>query len=311
MTNISVDTALMKHNDAGLVTATCVSGRFAPSVLTRAWLMSEGENMLTRQGIERARYDVQAILQAVLGVNTIDLYIDRERSVTQSEYDRCMAFITRRGRREPLQYILGEVDFCGLSFFVSPGVFIPRPETELIIEAISSRAILPRSILDLCTGSGALAISLATRFPEALATAIDCSEIALDVARSNQKRHDTHVSFLKGDLFGPLQQDQFDLIVCNPPYISINDCDKIDREVLEYEPHLALFSQDEGHRHLAQILMKAPEFLQKNGYLFLEIGIGQSSWLLDFVKEATPFSAQCIKDWAGIDRIAVCQWIKS
>jgi len=276
-------------------------------------LLLEGENRLVNQGIERPRHEVQQLLQAVLGVNKIDLYIDRKRLVTEKQQDRFWTGIKRRGEREPLQYILGEVDFCGWSFFVSPGVFIPRPETELMIEAASSLPILPRSILDICTGSGALAISLAKKFPEASVTAIDCADAALDIARTNQKRHDMpHIVFLKGNLFSPLQSnDKFDLIVSNPPYISINDCDKMDREVLEYEPHLALFSGEKGEDHLTQILMKAPEFLLKNGYLLLEMGAGQSSWLLDFVKKNTPFSAECIKDWNGIDRIAVCQWIKS
>jgi len=296
------------------IAATNDSRLLVPPVGNRVgYLLMEGEDALINHRIEKPRHEVQAILQAVLSVNKIDLYIDRERPVTTEQQDRFWTFIQRRGEREPLQYILGEVDFCGWPFFVSPGVFIPRPETELIVETTSSLPILPRSILDVCTGSGALAISLAKKFQDAFVTAIDCADAALDIARNNQKRHDVpQITFLKGDLFSPLESnDKFDLIVSNPPYISIQDSEKMDREVLEYEPHLALFSEEEGHAHLAKILMKAPEFLLQNGYLLLEIGAEQSSWLLDFVKKNTPFSAECIKDWNGIDRIAVCQWIKS
>jgi release factor glutamine methyltransferase len=275
-------------------------------------LIHEGEAYLRSNGVETPRQESQAILQNLLSINKIDFYIEPARPVSVEDQTAFFQHIKRRGQREPLQYILGEVDFYGLPFFVAPGVFIPRPETELIIERTLSLSMSPRSILDICTGSGALAIVLAKKFPSACITAIDCSETALAVARKNQERHQTpSVHFLMGDLFDPLNTDnRFDLIVCNPPYIAENEWQKMDPEVLKYEPHLALFSPDNGQAHLKRILTQAPDLLSENGQLLLEIGAGQSPWLSDFVKEETPFSVQFHQDWAGIDRIASCQWTK-
>ncbi len=277
-----------------------------------ATLIREGEKHLKNNGIETPRQESQAILQNLLSLNKIDFYIDPVRPVSAVNQAVFFERIKRRGQREPLQYIVGEVDFYGLPFFVAPGVFIPRPETELIIEVARFLPISPRAILDLCTGSGALAIVLAKKFPSAHITAIDCSETALAIAQKNQERHQTSsVHFLMGDLFSPLtSNDRFDLIVCNPPYIAENEWDKMDPEVVNYEPHLALFSSDEGHGHLKRILTRAPDVLSENGQLLLEIGAGQSHWLSDFVEKETPFSVTFYRDWAGIDRIALCQWIK-
>ncbi|MBI3358231.1 MAG: peptide chain release factor N(5)-glutamine methyltransferase [Nitrospirae bacterium] len=261
-------------------------------------------------GFAKPRQEAEEILATLLSVRRIDLYLDSNRLVSNEDNSAFVDKIIRRGRHEPLQYITGRVDFCGLPFSVSPGVFIPRPETELIVEEINQLKINPQSILDLCTGSGALAIALAKRFPLASITAIDCSKIALDTARLNQQRHHAYqITFSEGDLFSPLtpQKDIYDLIVCNPPYIAEEDWQTMDPEVLEYEPPLALFSEDCGLAHLKSVLRKAPPFLSPLGVLILEIGMGQSVRLIDFVKNNTPLKASVVKDFAGIDRILICQ----
>jgi release factor glutamine methyltransferase len=282
------------------------------------WLLL-GEQHLKAQGLSDPRRESEALLFALLSLNRIDLYLNPHRTISKKDQALFLDHLERRGRREPLQYITGEVGFCNLTFSVAPRVFIPRPETELIVEAAAT--LNPKTILDLCTGTGALAITLANQFPNAAVTAIDCSPDALHIARINQQRHQaSNVVFLEGDLFSPCRpnRDLYDLIVCNPPYIAEEDSEQMDLEVLEYEPKLALFSPDSGLAHIKKVLTEAPAFLTPGGTLMLEIGKGQSIVLLDFIKEQTPrggnvpcggrtpFTVRVIEDLSGIDRILVC-----
>jgi release factor glutamine methyltransferase len=270
-----------------------------------------GERYLQERGFENPRQEAEELLFTLLSLTRIDLYLDPYRSISNDDYDAFLNRIIRRGQHEPLQYITGQVDFCGLTLAVSPGVFIPRPETELIVDEASRLSYAPHAILELCTGSGALAIALAKQFPLAKITAIDCSEIALETARFNQQRHQANqVTFLKGDLFSPLtpQANQYDLIVCNPPYIAEEDTATMDTSVLLFEPPLALFSSDAGLAHIKRVLTDAPLFLAPDGMLILEIGVGESGRLIDFIKNKTPLSVKVLKDFSGIDRILVCQF---
>ncbi len=319
-----------------------------------------GEQYLRERGFEKPRHEAEALLLTLLSLTRIDLYLDSNRLVSNADEDIFWNQIIRRGQHEPLQYITGQVDFCGLLFSVSPGVFIPRPETELMVEAADCVSPAPQRILDLCTGSGALAIALAKKFPLAFITAVDCAQIALDTARFNQRRHQVNqITFLEGDLFSALTgarvapsmgkahgatpstlrsaltgarvapsmgkahgatpstlrsaQDTyplFDLIVCNPPYIAKEDWRTMDTDVLEHEPPLALFSEDNGLAHIKRVLTEAPLFLSPSGTLMVEIGIGQSKSLIDFIKNNTPFTVKVIKDFSGIDRILICTWTK-
>ncbi|MEK7747656.1 MAG: peptide chain release factor N(5)-glutamine methyltransferase [Nitrospirota bacterium] len=270
-----------------------------------SWL-TFGERYLQERGLTEPRREATALLFSLLSLKRIDLYRDPDLRVSEKDQAVFLEWLSRRSLHEPLQYITGEVEFCGLTFFVAPGVFIPRPETELMVELAA--ALNPKNILDICTGTGALAITLAKQFPSAKVTAIDCSKLALETAHLNQKRHQTNVLFLEGDLFSPCRenQDLYDLIVCNPPYIPEEDTDQMDKEVLLYEPSLALFSPDDGMAHIKKVLTDAPSFLAQNGTLMLEIGKGQSHTLLDFIKETTIFSVRVIEDLSGIDRILVC-----
>lgn len=268
-----------------------------------------GEGYLKRQGLYAAQQEAEALLQSVLSCRKLDLYLDSKRALLGTEQTAFSDLLERRGRREPLQYLLGEVEFCEIPLFIAPGVFIPRPETEQIVQRVTSCLSPPRAILDLCTGSGALAIALAMQFPSANITAIDCSEKALAIARFNQTRHRQTIVFMKGDLVSPLKSDdQFDLIVSNPPYIAEQERSLMDPEVRLYEPPEALFSPDGGQFHLKRILRATPRFLAPGGSLLLEIGAGQSLGLLDFIKRETPFTAEVLPDEAGIDRILHCRY---
>jgi release factor glutamine methyltransferase len=282
-------------------------------------LLQKGTALLKAQGIPSPRLEAETLLCSVLSCKRIDLYTDPEKSCSEPQGNLFGEFIRRRSKREPLQYITGEVEFSGLSLAVWSGVFIPRPETELIVEAVCAISPVPERILDLCTGSGALAVALASRLPSSKVTAIDCSERALSNARLNIERHQCtdRVSLLKGDLFEAFQcgsklrerggdSTRFDLIVCNPPYIPEEECSDLQPEVRDYEPHAALFAPDRGRAFYRSIVQDAPAFLRPGGHLLFELGIGQADWLEAKLKKEKRFKARFIADMAGIDRVAVC-----
>jgi release factor glutamine methyltransferase len=225
--------------------------------------------------------------------------------------------IRRRIRREPLQHIIGNQEFWGLAFKVTPDVLIPRPETEFIIEAalaiVQERNRQVR-IIDLCTGSGCIAVSLAKELTSAHVIATDASERALAVARENARNHGVagRIRYLEGDLFDPLEEldirGQIDIIVSNPPYVRAGDLPTLQPEVRDYEPELALVAGPEGTEIAAKIIKFAAEYLNKNGALIMEMGLGQAEALTNLV-EATGAYAKpgILKDLAGIERVIVAE----
>lgn len=223
-----------------------------------------------------------------------------------AEFER---LIRLRGTRYPLQYIIGSVDFMGLELKVEPGVFIPRPETELLVEKVIEivRGSESRSrgskILDLCTGCGAIAVAL-SRFAKGVdMTASDISDAAIGIAEKNIKSHNCdNIKLVKSDLFDNLHTEEFDIIVANPPYIQDEDFENLMPEVL-YEPKISLHGGKEGLDIYRDILEEAPSFLKKNGYLLMEVGYNQADAL---ASELNPEIYSCMgttKDYNGIDRI--------
>lgn len=272
-------------------------------------LLQEAAAYLSGKQIPFSRQEAELLLSSLLSLRRIDLYTRPDRLASMEEESLFWDRVRRRGEREPLQYITGEVEFDGLSLAIQPGVFIPRPETELMVEFVQNQLPPPQAILDLCTGSGALAIALANRYPAAKVVAVDCSEAALAVARLNAERHQcgARITFLKGDLFEPLPKESlFDLILCNPPYIPERDRPDLQPEVRDYEPAAALFAPEEGTAFYRRILEKVSPFLAPDGSLLFEMGEGQSAWLEGFARNETGFSATFVPDLAGIGRIAVC-----
>ncbi len=274
-------------------------------------LLADGTTYLKTQGIDAPRLESEHLLASVISCSRTDLYRDPETALGLDQGGLFWNRLSRRAENEPLQYITGSVEFYGWQFEVGPGVFIPRPETELIVEAAQNRMPAPQGILDLCTGSGALAIALSKQFPQAKTVASDCSEAALAFARRNIDRHDCakQVSLLKGDLFdairdASLQTQIFDLIVCNPPYISEADRPSLPANVRDYEPPIALFAPEEGLAFYRRILSEVEPFLSEKGTIFLELGAGQAQWIKDMVEAAAVFDLHLIDDWAGIQRIA-------
>ena len=268
-------------------------------------------------GITNARLDAQALLCHTLGTDRAWLLAHIQEALDEASRALFERAVDRRTLREPLQYILGRQEFWGLDFIVTRDVLIPRPETELIIEA--ALKLVPNkdarlTVLDLCTGSGCIAVSLAKELTSARIFASDKSEEALNVARENARRHGVadRVRFLEGDLFGSLEEldlrGRVDIMVSNPPYIPSGEFSALQPEVRDYEPRMALIAGQNGTEIHQRIIDEAPGFLGSKNALILEMGIGQAGALVQIVREAGTYDDPIIlKDLAGIERVMIAQ----
>jgi len=274
-------------------------------------VLQQGAAYLKQRGLPAPRLEAELLLGDLLSLERMALYLSPEKALSLTQYQQFQKHLARRAASEPLQYITGEVEFCDFSLLIRSGVFIPRPETELILEETKNLLPQPKYILDLCTGSGALAIALSRQFPSASVWASDISEAALTLAEENIQRHQlsSRIHLLKGDLFEALETcsglpARFDLIVCNPPYIAEKDRASLPPEVRDYEPETALFAPEEGCAFYRRILLEVPRFMGDKARLLFEMGAGQSSWLRAFVAEHTALDLHFTRDWADIERIA-------
>lgn len=219
------------------------------------------------------------------------------------------ALVERRRRGEPIQYITGETEFYGLPFLVTPDVLIPRPETEHLVEKVIelvSNFDGPR-IVDVGTGSGAIAVALAHKLPNASITATDISLRALGLAAENAKRNDVAVRFLAGDLLAPVNGERFEFVVSNPPYVAMADRDSLDVEVREFEPSLALFAGEDGLEVYRRLIPAAFSALTHGGFVALEIGCGQSPAIAELLFGSGFQRIEFIPDLKGIPRVACAQ----
>ena len=261
--------------------------------------LKEAEKRLT--AIPDPRLDAEYLLAEVLGVSRLSMLLDKGRELTAEEAAAYDALISRREKREPLQYILGSQSFMGFSFKTDRRALIPRFDTEALCEEALKYIRPGGRALDLCTGSGALAIAMKKLRPGAEVTASDVSRDALALARENAQKLDAAVRFIQGDLFAPLAGERFDVIVSNPPYIPEELRGKLQAEV-EKEPALALFAGKDGLDFYRRIAAEAPEHLTPAGRLCLETGDGQGEAVKALLKEG--FSdIQIISDLNGLPRV--------
>ncbi len=255
--------------------------------------------------------DAQHLLAHVLVCERKTLFVNPERVLAAGEMERFQDFIQRRARREPVQYITGEVEFRGLLFRVNRDVLIPRPETELLVEEainiVKGRYV---TTLDLCTGSGCIAVSIAKELACSRVYAVDVSDKAIAIAKDNAKRHgiSDRITFLTGDLFEPIKplclEGKIDLIISNPPYVSRREMEGLQPEIKEYEPLHALYGGEDGLDFYRRIIHEAPNYLSPSGILIMEIGYGQADSVKGLLENEGVFSqVEVKKDLAGIDRI--------
>jgi len=259
---------------------------------------------LREKGIEESRLDAELLLSDALGLDRVGLYLNYDRPLTAAELDLFRKGVSRRAKREPLQYILGRVEFWSLPFVVTPAVLIPRPDTEILVEEALKRANAEAAILDVGTGSGAIAVALAHELPEAAVEGVDISPEALEVASKNARRNgvDGRVRFRKADL-GSLPEGPFDLIVSNPPYIPGGELAALMPEVRDFEPRLALDGGGDGLDCFRLLARQGPSRLRSGGWLLLETGVGQASAVQELLIEAGLLDVFSRNDYAGIPRV--------
>src|SRR5437899_8457198 len=239
-----------------------------------------------KHNVESPRLNAEHLLAHVLGRKRIELYLEFERVLTESDLAPLRDLVKRRSEGEPLQHLLGTVEFCGHVFLCDKRAMVPRPETEELVEFLKSEIRNPKSeILDVGTGSGVIALSLAKKFPEAEVCGIDVSEDALALARENAARLGltARLQFSKSDLLKNVSE-RFDLIVANLPYIPMQDRQSLSREVLR-DPEIALFAGAQGDEIVRDVIDQAPWRLKPGGLLALEIGLGQGDALAQFLAQ--------------------------
>jgi release factor glutamine methyltransferase len=256
-----------------------------------------------KREIESPRLNAEHLLAHVLERKRIELYLEFERVLTEAELVPLRELVRRRGLGEPLQHLLGTVEFCGRVFLCDKRALVPRPETEELVELLKSRISNPAShIADVGTGSGVIALSLAAQFPEAKVYAADVSDDALNLARENAVRHglQDRIVFVKSDLLAGID-GPFDLVVANLPYIAAGDRSTLSREVL-HDPEVALFAGERGTEMICKLIDAARARLRPAGLLALEIGIGQADDLAALMREKNYHDIDAIRDYGGVTR---------
>lgn len=277
--------------------------------------LNKATAQLEAAGIDTARLDAEVLLAYVLNSRRLALYVHVAKELTDEQIKRYENLIHHRLDRVPVAYLVGHKEFMGLNFAVTPDVLIPRPDTEVLAQGViehlqdfSGRAI---KIADIGTGSGAICISILKFLDNAIAEAVDVSEKALDIARFNAEKFNVtdRIIFHEGSLFEPLAGKKFDVVISNPPYVLSGDLDNLQPEIYR-EPRIALDGGKDGLNFYREIIDAAPNFLNEDGFLALEVGANQAEAVVKLINDGGAFSyTQIWKDLANIERV-VAAWKK-
>lgn len=283
----------------------------------KEWV-SWGTSQLEQQQISDASLDAWYLFEFVTSLSRIDFLLDGDKEIKEEQGKRYEQLIKKRKEHIPLQHLTGVQEFMGYEFFVNENVLIPRQDTETVIEEVLKTAPSGEKMLDVCTGSGCIALSIALlgNYKEVVAT--DLSKEALFVAKKNAERllkeneTNSFVRFYQGDLFESIpKEEKFDLIVSNPPYIETKECEKLMPEVKDHEPMMALDGREDGLYFYRRIVKEARQYLIDGGWLFFEIGYNQGSALQEIFSSYKEYEdIQIKKDLAGLDRIAAARYKK-
>jgi release factor glutamine methyltransferase len=261
--------------------------------------------------IDNARLNAEHLLAHVLGRTRMELYLEFERIFSETELTALRELVRRRGQAEPLQHLLGTVEFCGQTFLCDKRAMVPRPETEELVEFLEAEVRSQRSavsIIDVGTGSGVIALSFAKEFSEAEIYAVDVSDDALTLARENAERLGltARVQFSKSDLLTNISE-RFDVIVANLPYIAMQDRHLLSREVL-HDPEVALFAGAQGDELIRQLIEEAPSHLKPAGLLALEVGLGQAEALAELLAQKNYHDIESKTDYSSIPRFLIARY---
>src|ERR1044072_3938084 len=259
----------------------------------------------TKHKIESPRLNAEHLIAHVLKMSRLELYLEFETKLNEQELSELREVVKRRAQGEPLQHLLGAVEFWGETVSIDKRALVPRPETEQLVELLGSeigRRTSDVRIVDVGTGSGVIALSLAKQFPDAEIFGVDISEDALALARENAARLglNERVTFQKGNLLES-STERFDLIVANLPYVSMQDRQSLAREVL-HDPEVALFAGPRGDELVRRLIEESPSHLNAGGLLALEIGINQAEGLAEFLRQKNYHDIDTKKDYSGINR---------
>lgn len=274
-------------------------------------VLNNGIAVLEQAGVPDAAVDGWYLFSECFHMSRTEYWMRQCEDMIESEklWETWKSFLSRRCGREPLQYILGMQEFMGMSFFVTPDVLIPRQDTEVLVEKALSFLRSGDCLLDVCTGSGCILLSLAKSIQLFRCVGVDISQNALLVAKKNAKELKIDAEFICSDLFQQITAgEKFHMITCNPPYISGEEMKELMPEVADYEPHLALFGGEDGLFFYRKIIEQAADFLMPDGSLLLEIGCTQAKAVSGMMLERGYRCVEVIKDLAGRDRVAVGVW---
>jgi len=275
----------------------------------------------TGRSIDSPRLSAELLLSHVLGMQRIELYTHFDNVVGKEQLDRLHDLVKRAAEYEPVAYLTGKTEFYSLELNITPDCLIPRPETELLVEK-AIQFLRNRSgtqmVCDLCTGSGCVAVAIARNFDGADIIATDISDAALGVAAANIDKYKLkgRIKLFCGDLFEPILAQsggkRFDLIVCNPPYVTASEFEALDKNVKDYEPKSALLAGKDGLEVSKKVIEQADKFLKSDAALMLEVGCGQEEPVRELLKSAECFlEVKVEKDFQGIGRVAIARRMKS
>ncbi len=269
--------------------------------------LNSASGKLRSIGISDAEKEAELLITAGLGIERVSLYRDNP-PLSREAFGKLDGMLERRARREPIQYILGEVEFYGLRIRVGSGVLIPRPETELLVDEairrLSSKS-KPR-VLELCSGSGCVALAVARNLPSSTVIATETSSEALRYARENAGLNGiNNATFLRGSLFEPVAGERFDAVLANPPYIRTGEIDGLAPEIRNWEPRAALDGGPDGLDFYREILPKAQRYLLPGGVLIVEMGAALAPAVAEIAREADLAPEPPLQDWGGCDRVLV------
>lgn len=269
----------------------------------------KGSRILNEAGIEESTLDARLLLEAVCGTNRNDLLVHGEQPVEPETEEKYFGWIGKRAGRIPLQQLTGEQDFMGLTFTVNENVLIPRQDTEILVEEVLKELHDGMRILDMCTGSGCILLSLLHYSNDCEGLGVDLSAEALEVAGRNVLKVLTpekaeHAHFLQSDLFEKVE-GKFEIIVSNPPYIASAEVEKLMPEVRDHEPRMALDGTEDGLHFYRRIIEEAGKHLVSSGMLFLEIGYDQGQAVSELMRTEGYCEVQVVQDYAGLDRVVL------
>jgi release factor glutamine methyltransferase len=277
--------------------------------MTLLEVLQRSTDYLKKHDVDSSRLNAEHLMAHVLKRTRMELYLEFERTLSEEELAPLRELLKRRGEGEPLQHLLGTVEFCGQTFLCDKRAMVPRPETEELVELLKSQITNHKSqILDVGTGSGVIALSVAKHFPEAEIVATDVSDDALELARENAERVglSERVRFLKANLLNDVE-GTFDVIVANLPYISTQDRQSLGREVL-HDPEVALFAGQRGDELVRELMEQAVARLKPGGLLALEVGRGQAASLSDLLRKKNYHDIETKNDYSGVSRFLFARY---